>query len=189
MRYDFPASLDEFFAIYESRGRRPYGSESVTELEHARQCAELARPYGDAAVVAAFFHDLGRLADPDASGEPLDGTGTRHASVGADLLARRFPRTVVEPVRLHVAAKRALCLLEPGYVALLSPESRAALDAQGGPLTPLQLRRFRALAYAEDALRLRRADDRAKIPGGPMIDLADVRAAAERLVAARTRAG
>lgn len=189
MRYDFPASLDEFFAIYESRGRRGRDGEPVTELEHARQCAELARPFGDAAVVAAFFHDLGRLADPDAGGSPSDDAGSRHASVGADLLARRFPRTVVEPVRLHVAAKRALCLLEPDYVARLSPASRADLVRQGGPLTPPQLRRFRALAYAEEALRLRRADDRAKVPGAAGIDVADVRAAAERIVAARTRAG
>jgi predicted HD phosphohydrolase len=39
---------------------------------------------------------------------------------------------VLEPIRLHVDAKRCLCTLEPGYAETLSPASQASLALQGG---------------------------------------------------------
>ena len=50
----------------------------------------------------------------------------RHEQAGADWLARHFVPGVVEPVRLHVEAKRYLCA-DPDYLAALSPASALSL--------------------------------------------------------------
>ena len=58
-----PGSVDELFELYETTGDRSYG-ESITQIEHALQCAALARDEdaSDALIVAALFHDVGHLA-------------------------------------------------------------------------------------------------------------------------------
>jgi len=84
---------------------------------------------------------------------------------GVAVLVRDFPPAVVEPIRLHVAAKRYLTGIEPTYLAGLSPASVHSLAQQGGPLRGVEIARFEALPFAQDAVRLRRWDDRAKTPG------------------------
>jgi predicted HD phosphohydrolase len=68
-------------------------------------------------------------------------------------------------VALHVAAKRYLCAAEPGYETALSPASVLSLKLQGGAFTPEQARRFEAAPGSAEAIRLRRWDDAAKVPG------------------------
>ena len=75
-----------------------------------------------------------------------------------------FGPDVVEPVRLHVAAKRYLCAAEPGYFALLSPASVYTLSLQGGPMAPAEAAVFAAGRYAANAVAVRRWDDAAKDP-------------------------
>src|SRR5262249_42447394 len=79
-------------------------------------------------------------------------------------LAQWFGPDVTEPVRLHVAAKRYLCAVEPGYAMTLSPASVYTLGVQGGPMDEQDARHFAASPYAEAACRLRRWDDAAKNP-------------------------
>jgi gamma-butyrobetaine dioxygenase len=81
------------------------------------------------------------------------------------MLARWFGPEVTEPVRLHVAAKRYLCAVEPGYLAALSPASVHSLGLQGGPMTDAEARAFESNPYYRDAVRLRRWDDEAKVVG------------------------
>jgi gamma-butyrobetaine dioxygenase len=71
---------------------------------------------------------------------------------------------VTEPVRLHVAAKRYLCAVEPSYFALLSEASVYTLSVQGGPMSTAEAREFESSPYAADAVRVRRWDDQAKDP-------------------------
>ena len=65
-----PASIEELFDLYERLGDRSYG-ESITQNEHALQCAALARDAvaSDALIIAALFHDVGHLA-LDVQGDP-----------------------------------------------------------------------------------------------------------------------
>jgi gamma-butyrobetaine dioxygenase len=72
---------------------------------------------------------------------------------------------VTEPGRLHVAAKRYLCAVEEPYLAGLSPASVQSLALQGGPMSDVEARAFERLPFATEAIRLRRWDDEAKIPG------------------------
>ncbi len=69
---------------------------------------------------------------------------------------------MTEPIRLHVAAKRYLCTIEPGYREQLSAASEYTLQVQGGPMDAAQAAAFAALPGAADAVAVRRWDDQAK---------------------------
>jgi gamma-butyrobetaine dioxygenase len=71
---------------------------------------------------------------------------------------------VTEPIRLHVAAKRYLCTVEPGYIDQLSEPSVISLRLQGGVMTPGEVLAFESLSFANEAVQLRRWDDLAKDP-------------------------
>jgi phosphonate degradation associated HDIG domain protein len=176
-------ALMELFA---ERGAALYGGERVSQAEHALQTAALAEADGAAEtlIVAALLHDLGHLvheAGPDIAERGID---ARHEAIGAARLARYFAPAVVEPVRLHVAAKRYLCAVEPGYHADLSPASKRSLALQGGAFDAAGAAKFAASPFAEDAVRLRRWDDLAKIPTAPTKSLAEYRPMIERVMAA-----
>ena len=71
---------------------------------------------------------------------------------------------MLEPIRLHVEAKRYLCYLEPHYEASLGG-LEAQPGAAGGSFDAGQALDFASLPGAPDAIRLRRWDDMAKVPG------------------------
>jgi phosphonate degradation associated HDIG domain protein len=161
--------IEQVEALFHRHGGSAYeGSrrESVTALEHALQCAELAEAaQADTMLIAAaLLHDVGHfiVRDPQA-----DGIDDMHELRAVPWLERAFGDAVIEPVRLHVQAKRCLVALDPAYAASLSPASVHSLRLQGGPMSPLELQQFEALPFAAEALALRRWDDRAKLPGKP----------------------
>jgi len=149
--------IEAIAELFAGPGARDYLGEAVTIGEHMRQAGALAEAAGAAAplVAAALLHDVGHLRSE---------TDARHGTGGARWLSQWFGAAVTEPVRLHVAAKRYLCAAEPGYVALLSPESVRTLALQGGPMRAEQAAAFEALPYARDAVAVRRWDDDAKDP-------------------------
>lgn len=160
--------------LFTSRGAADYLGEPVTVAQHLLQAGALAAAAGasPALVAAALLHDTGHLrgADPRADeAEPsgrelMAGTDNDHGERGAAWLARWFPPSVTEPVRLHVAAKRYLCATEPGYFGLLSAASVYTLSLQGGPMAGDEAAAFAALPYAADAVAVRRWDEAAKDP-------------------------
>ncbi len=77
---------------------------------------------------------------------------------------------------MNVWAKRYLCATDPGYYACLSPGSVRSLALQGGPFTSAEVAEFQALPFAEDAIRVRRWDEAAKVPGIQTPDLERYRA-------------
>lgn len=150
---------------FQSRGHRAYG-ESVTERQHALQCATLAQAEGEAPelVAACLLHDYGHLLHDLGEDIADRGVDARHEQVGANRLTGAFPPGVVEPIRLHAAAKRYLCWKDTAYFAGLSPASRKSLALQGGPMTAGEARKFEADPHFDRAVRLRRYDDRGKDP-------------------------
>lgn len=78
-----------------------------------------------------------------------------------------FGPGVLEPIRLHVEAKRYLCFADREYWDILSTESRHSLEVQGGRHNSDQAAEFMTSAFAQDAVQLRRWDDRAKTPFAP----------------------
>ena len=156
-------AIDEILELIGRRGDALYGDEGVTQTAHALQSAALAEAEGaaPALVAAALLHDIGHfLARGDTGfGQARDDF---HERIGAGWLAKRFGPAVGEPVRLHVDAKRWLVAAEPAYAATLSPASVRSLALQGGAFDAAGAAAFRARPHADDAIRLRRWDDRAK---------------------------
>jgi phosphonate degradation associated HDIG domain protein len=183
--------LDVLAELFAGAGAAEYFGEDVTQAEHMRQTAALAEAAGaaPALVAAALLHDVGHFqtltaAQGGRDGDVLTpGADNRHSRTGADWLAQWFGPAVTEPVRLHVAAKRYLCAVEPGYFGHLSEASVRTLRAQGGPMTPAQAAEFEADPHAEDALSLRRWDERAKDPALTAPPFAHYRPLLARLLA------
>lgn len=159
--------VDDLVELYSAWGERRY-DEVVTQLDHALQCAAIAArdSESDAFVAAALLHDVGHLlwmaAQDDASVPSFD---TRHEDLGADALASLFGADVVEPIRLHVEAKRVLMSTDDEYESRLSPGSVASAARQGGPATADEVDAFRERRWSTEALRLRRIDDAGKVVG------------------------
>jgi phosphonate degradation associated HDIG domain protein len=165
--------VDRLIELLRIRGARQYGGERVSQCEHALQSALLAtRENVPAALIAAaLLHDIGHLLHEEGEQPALRGIDDRHETLGADYLLPVFGAAVAEPVRLHVAAKRYLCTTDPLYFARLSPGSVRSLSLQGGPFTAEQAAEFQTLPCAADAVRVRRWDEAAKVPGLPTPDL------------------
>lgn len=161
------SSIEKIKELFEQRGHSQYGFEVVTQLEHALQAATLAEQEQSAPslVTAALLHDVGHLLHdlPDDATE--QGVDDRHEELGQRWLGQSFGRSVSEPVRLHVDAKRFLCSVEPDYAAGLSEPSRQSMALQGGVMTSEEAARFEAGEFSQDAVRLRRWDDAAKVVG------------------------
>ncbi|MBA4261155.1 MAG: phosphohydrolase [Comamonadaceae bacterium] len=161
-------NLHDIQRLLDERGPQQYGLEAVSQLEHALQCAHLAQVAGesDALVIACLLHDLGHLlaAEKDGTREHDTDRDDLHQYAVLPFLRGILPDAVLEPIRLHVDAKRCLCQIETGYFESLSPASVHSLAQQGGPFTEVQARAFLHLPHAEEAIRLRRYDDLAKVP-------------------------
>lgn len=180
-------STERIFQLLDSRGAGRYGLSAITQKEHALQSADLAtkRGLGDALVIAALFHDLGHLLVGDDVNLAEQGVDDLHEETSANALAKLFGNNVAEPVRLHVAAKRYLCAVNPAYYDKLSEDSRQSLLLQGGPMSPLEVAAFDKLDHRAAALALRLIDDEAKVAGLKTPGLESYRAMANRLQEAR----
>ncbi len=179
-----PAARADLLLDYLDRHGQSNYDESVTQVAHALQSATLARNEGASAelISAALLHDLGHLlVDEHASAGDFLQYDLGHEKVAADYLAPIFEDAVVEPIRLHVPAKRYLCTIDPDYHGGLSNASKRSLEVQGGLLDDGEFEALRELAYIDDAVRLRRWDDRAKEAGRATPPLSDFR---DELIAA-----
>lgn len=175
--------VDEIVRLFESKGQTAYHGEAISQTEHALQSAYQADAEGapSALVIAALLHDVGHLLSSDGEDIARHGIDGRHEDQGAAWLAQFFPAEVVDPIRLHVAAKRYLCAVDKEYHARLSPASALSLELQGGVMSRGEISEFEKLPQFEAALKLRHWDDRAKVPGWTVPGLEHYR---ERLAAA-----
>ncbi len=162
-------TLQELTALLERRGESQYGMEAVSQLDHALQCANLAQQACErpSTIVACLLHDVGHLiaAERQARSEAAADRDDLHEYIALPFLRGLFPDAVLEPIRLHVQAKRYLCRAEPAYWETLSPASKRSLELQGGIYSPEDAASFIAQPFAEEAVRLRRYDDLAKTAG------------------------
>ena len=177
-------SISEIVDLLNGRAHTWYGQEAVSQLEHALQCAHLAEVAEESSetIVAALLHDLGHMLGANSQrpilsmqaesvGESQDPdqtpptTDDLHQYIALPFLRGVFGDAVLEPIKLHVEAKRYLCATDSTYWESLSPASKHSLVLQGGIHSPEQVTAFEALAFSEQAARLRRYDDLAKVPG------------------------
>lgn len=177
-------SEEKVAALFDFMVRRgqTFYDESVTQLEHALQCANQAR-INDAKgtqVTSALLHDLGHfLLDEHNADTAFLADDLNHEAVGADFLEPFFPDAVTTPVRLHVPAKRYLCTTDAAYYDGLSEASKRSLRVQGGVMSEDERTAFERILHFEDALSLRRWDDLAKVRNLDIPDLETYREVVE----------
>jgi predicted HD phosphohydrolase len=159
------AVVEEILVACRSMIGLPYDGEPVDQLEHALQCAALARAARAQRdfVVAALLHDIARA--PAVAGIPYDGPREHHGEAGGRWLEPRVGARIAWLAEQHVPAKRYLVATDPEYHAGLTEVSARTLKAQGGPMTEVEQIEFRGHPDWRLAIELRRFDDLAKVPG------------------------
>jgi predicted HD phosphohydrolase len=169
-------------ALFAAHGAARYG-ETVTQLEHALQCAALARREraDDEIVLAALLHDVGHLV-----ARVPEGPDGHHGHEGAELLRPWVPARVAWLVEHHVVAKRYLCTVDPSYAARLSPASVDSLAVQGAVLDVEQRLALETRPWFADAVRIRRWDDAGKTAGATTAPLVAYRSLIEHWLGAQS---
>ena len=179
-------TVQEIVSACQSMAGLPYDGEPVDQLEHALQCAALARERGDPEfVIAALLHDIARA--PAVAGIPYDGPQEHHGEAAARWLTPRVGPRVAWLAEQHVAAKRYLVATDRGYEAKLTEVSARTLIAQGGPMKAIEVDAFRSHPDWRLALALREIDDLGKVLGAEVPDIEDYRDDLRNVVAAHVR--
>jgi len=151
-----------------------YIGEKVTMSEHMIQSAMLAEKNkcSSSLVCASLLHDYGHfiLDDPDQLiNKKEDG---QHEDVAYLYLKKYFKKNVVEPIKIHVKAKRYLARNQK-YYNILSQASKASLHLQGGVMNEEEAEKFESEKFFEDAVKLRKFDEAAKKTGIKMKNIND----------------
>jgi phosphonate degradation associated HDIG domain protein len=157
-------SLEDIELLFARHGSAQYSGEPVSQLEHALQTAYLAEQSeaSDELVTACLLHDLGHLLNEQGETPTLRGIDDTHQYFALPFLRGLFPDAVLDPIKLHVDAKRYLCRANEGYRARLSEDSKRSLELQGGVFDGEQAAAFLRQPGARDAVLLRQWDDLAK---------------------------
>lgn len=167
--------VEEIFGLYDKYGSDDYIGESISQIEHMCQSAQLAKSegYDDEVVLAAFFHDLGHLLHPHDHKHSMGGYGTMdHERLGADYLrSKGFSERLAILVESHVQAKRYLTYKYEAYYQSLSEASKQTLTYQGGVMTEQEAIGFEANPYFDLIIKMRRWDEAAKETGLSLPDL------------------
>ena len=148
--------VDEIINKYQNNNSL-YIGEKVTMTEHMIQTAMLAEENQSPAslICACLLHDYGHfiIEDPDRLvSKSVDG---RHEDIGFNFLRNYFKPEVVEPIKLHVQAKRYLCRNQ-SYWNILSEASKVSLKLQGGIMDDDEAKKFISLKFHDDAILLRK---------------------------------
>ena len=152
--------------IFEECGDEEYLGESVTMAQHMLQGATLAEKEGlsENVIVAALLHDIGHFTSEFGTFSMSDQADKYHEEAGAKVLESFFPSVVIDCVKYHVAAKRYLCATSPTYFKKLSNASVHSLNLQGGPMSKVEIKKFRKNPNLDQIVQVRYLDDAGKDP-------------------------
>ena len=146
-----------------SNNRSLYIGEDLTISEHMIQTAMLAEKNkcSDDLVCSSLLHDYGHFVIKDPNQLVTDKIDGKHEIVGANYLKKFFHNNIVEPILLHVEAKKYLSR-DKKYFDSLSEASKISLKIQGGAMSDLEVKKFEKNKNYENAIKLRKFDEGAK---------------------------
>lgn len=158
----------QILKLFKYYGHDEYGNK-LSLLSHSIQAGFMALDQGldDELILAAFLHDIGHLVpflDSDLFYERMDDLGiAQHDRIGSAYLAKLgFGPRVCFPVDQHVDAKRYLAYKNPDYFKNLNEAEKKRLEFQGGIMTAEQAKRFEAMPYFQESIKIRQIDDASK---------------------------
>ena len=146
-----------------SNNKSLYIGEELTMSEHMIQTAMLAEKNKctNDLICSSLLHDYGHfvLEDPNQLvGNHIDGN---HEAIGANYLKKYFSNKIIEPILLHVDAKKYLARNKK-YFDNLSEASKTSLKLQGGIMNDNDAKKFEQNKNYINAIKLRRFDEAAK---------------------------
>ena len=154
--------VDEIINKYKTNNSL-YIGEKITISNHMIQTAMLAEKDNSpkSLVCSCLLHDYGHfiIENPDILvSKLLDG---KHEYLAFKFLNKYFKPDIVEPIKLHVQAKRYLCR-DNSYFNLLSKASKISLKLQGGILNDDESKEFKKKKYFKNSILVRKFDESAK---------------------------
>lgn len=166
---------DEIIQLFEQYGDEDYDGEPVSQASHMIQSAMQAiRERADnELVIGAFLHDIGHLLKHEQQTEEMGSFGVvNHEGLGAVYLRKRgFSEKICSVVNMHVEAKRYLVATDKTYEAKLSAASIETLKWQGGPMSDLEVTRFKTHPFFSDIIKVRLWDEAAKDTAAVLLPL------------------
>lgn len=169
--------------LFEAEGDQDYLGEAVSMAQHMLQAGQAARDAGAdrELVVAAVVHDVGHFSGAISGTQLMQGTDNHHDEAAVSWLGQWFGPEIIEPVRMHVDAKRYLCATDAAYYDQLSDASKYTMSVQGGPMSQAEVDAFASSPYVDAAVALRKFDDLGKDPNLAEIPLSQFRVDIEAL--------
>lgn len=160
--------IEKAFQYLSMAEKTDYIGESVSQLEHALQCAYFAEQAGHSksVILASLFHDIGHFASSTQQFN-MEGLGVAHHEwIGAKLAYDLgFSAKVALLIGYHVEAKRYLAAKKPNYYQRLSEASKGTLNFQGGLMSQNESLYFETHPYFKEILQVRVNDEKAKEVG------------------------
>ena len=146
-----------------SNNKSLYIGEDLTIAEHMIQTAMLAEKNqcSDDLICSSLLHDYGHFVIEDPKQLVTDKIDGRHEIIGANYLKKFFHNEIIEPILLHVEAKKYLSR-DKKYFNSLSEASKISLKLQGGAMSDLEVKKFEKNKNYENAIKLRKFDEGAK---------------------------
>ena len=146
-----------------SNNKSLYIGEGLTISEHMIQTAIFAENNKSSSylICSSLLHDYGHFVIEDPNQLVNDKIDGSHEAIGANYLKNFFSNEIIEPILLHVDAKKYLARDEK-YFNNLSEASKISLKLQGGIMNNEEVKKFEQKRNYKNAIKLRRFDEGAK---------------------------
>ena len=146
-----------------SNNKTLYIGEELTMSEHMIQTAMLAEKNKctNDLICSSLLHDYGHFIINNPNQLVTDNIDGNHETIGAKYLKKFFSIEIIEPILLHVDAKKYLARDEK-YYNNLSEASKISLKLQGGIMSNYEAKQFEQNKNYKNAIKLRRFDEDAK---------------------------
>src|SRR3990167_7716514 len=149
-------NLQRILHYLERANEAGYIGESVSQLEHALQCAYFAEKQGhdESVILASLLHDIGHFAHDTPQMTMADLGVVYHEWIGAKFAYEAgLTAKIAWLIGCHVEAKRYLAAKKPVYQQRLSSASQGTLVFQGGPMTAVECEAFETFPHFKEILQ------------------------------------